>query len=61
MNISCDFSLVKSINIPVPLQDAGSEAQSNFTSRRINEVMVFPYKLVLQRSDVALCFPLGGL
>ena len=29
------------VNIPDPLQDAGSEAQSNFTSRRINEVMAF--------------------
>jgi len=33
---------LKGLSIPVTLQDAGSEAQSNFTSRRINEVMAFP-------------------
>ena len=49
------------LNEPIPalLQDVYSGPQSNFTSRRTNEVMAFPYKLVQQRSDVALWSPLG--
>jgi len=37
-----------------------SERQSNFTFRRINEAMAFPYELVQQRSQIALSFPSGG-
>jgi hypothetical protein len=47
-------------DIPALLQDASSGTQSNFISRRTNEVMVLPYKLVQQRSDVAQCSPSGG-
>jgi hypothetical protein len=45
--------------IPALLQDTRSGTQSNFTYRRSNEVMTFPYKVVQQRSYVALCSPLG--
>jgi hypothetical protein len=46
--------------MPVLLQDASSGTQSNFTARRTNEVMAFPYKLMQQRSDVALYPPWVG-
>jgi hypothetical protein len=38
----------------VLLQNVLSELQRDFTFRRINEVMAFPYEMMQQQSGIAL-------